>query len=54
MAVAAELGDVLWYVAALAKDLNVFNEIAKMNIDKLHDRQQREIGGLETTTRWLT
>ena len=44
--VAAELGDVLWYIAALAKDLNVsLNEIAKMNIDKLHDRKKRGVIG---------
>ena len=45
-AVAAELGDVLWYIAALAKDLNVsLNEVAKMNIDKLIDRKDRGVIG---------
>jgi NTP pyrophosphatase (non-canonical NTP hydrolase) len=40
--VKAEMGDVLWYLAALAEDLNVdLSEIAGENIDKLHSRQTR-------------
>ena len=39
---AKELGDVLWYVAAIASDIGYdLSAIAKMNIDKLSDRQNR-------------
>lgn len=42
-----ELGDVLWYMAALARDLGTDLEtIAKNNIEKLHSRKARgKIGG---------
>ena len=45
--VAAELGDVLWYVAALARDLNVdMQDLAKENLDKLYSRKERgTLGG---------
>ena len=45
--VAAELGDVLWYVAALARDLNVdLQDLAKQNLDKLYSRKERgTLGG---------
>lgn len=37
-----ELGDVLWYIAVLATDLNLnLNDIAQTNLDKLQSRQQR-------------
>lgn len=40
----AELGDVLWYVAALASDLGVdLGQVARANIDKLLSRQQRNV-----------
>lgn len=37
-----ELGDCLWYIANLARELNVdLSEIAKRNIDKLTSRKER-------------
>src|SRR5258706_16256096 len=42
-AVADELGDVLWYVATLAADLNLdLSDIAQRNVDKLNDRRDRQ------------
>ena len=39
-----ELGDVLWYVANLADDLGLsMQTIATKNIDKLRDRQRRNV-----------
>lgn len=39
---AKEIGDVLWYLAALASDLNLdLDDIANENIAKLADRQER-------------
>lgn len=41
-----ELGDVIWYVAALATDLNLdLDAVAKGNIDKLRDRANRGVLG---------
>lgn len=38
----AEVGDVLWYVAAAARDLGMtLEEVAKLNIDKLESRALR-------------
>lgn len=40
--VAKELGDVLWYLAAIAKDLGYpLSDIAQMNLDKLQSRKKR-------------
>lgn len=37
-----ELGDVLWYVAAMCHELGTDMEsVARKNIDKLHDRKER-------------
>lgn len=39
-----ELGDVLWYVAALANELKVtLNDVATTNINKLYDRKERGV-----------
>ncbi len=39
-----ELGDVLWYIAVVAHDLDIkLEDIASYNIDKLADRQQRGV-----------
>jgi NTP pyrophosphatase (non-canonical NTP hydrolase) len=45
--VAAELGDVLWYIAALARDLNVdMQDLAMQNLEKLYGRKERgTLGG---------
>ena len=47
VAIADEIGDVLWYCAMLAKDLNIsLNEVAYMNLEKLESRAARgKIGG---------
>lgn len=38
-----EMGDVLWYLAALAEDLDVdLADIARENIDKIRSRQSRD------------
>ena len=37
-----ELGDVLWYISAMANYLDVsLDEVARMNLDKLFSRQNR-------------
>jgi NTP pyrophosphatase (non-canonical NTP hydrolase) len=39
-----ELGDVMWYVANIASDLNMSLEaIAQINLNKLADRAQRNV-----------
>ena len=41
-AIADELGDCLWYIAALCRDLNIdMQTVADNNIKKLRDRQRR-------------
>jgi NTP pyrophosphatase (non-canonical NTP hydrolase) len=43
-AMAKELGDVLWYVAQLATELELdLDQIAQGNLDKLLSRQQRGV-----------
>ena len=42
--IALEVGDVLFYVAAIASDIGYsLEEIAEMNIDKLTDRKARNV-----------
>jgi len=44
MGFAKELGDILWYIAASAKELGVdLEEIAVLNIAKLSDRRNRGV-----------
>ena len=43
-AISDEVGDCLWYIAALCRDLNVdMKELAKNNLRKLHDRKARGV-----------
>lgn len=45
-AIADELGDVLWYIAALASDLGVdMDTLAAKNLNKLFDRKERGVLG---------
>lgn len=42
--IAKELGDVLWYIANLAADIDMSMDlIATMNIDKLQSRKERDM-----------
>lgn len=44
LSLAAEIGDVLWYCAALANDLQVrLEDIAQENINKLFSRKERGV-----------
>ena len=37
-----ELGDVLWYLASIASDLNIsLNDVALTNVEKLQSRMER-------------
>ncbi len=46
LALAKELGDVLWYLSACCDELGVtLTEVAAMNIEKLRSRQEREVLG---------
>ncbi len=39
-----ELGDVLWYLSQMARVLEMeFDDVAKVNIEKLEDRQKRGV-----------
>lgn len=43
-AISDELGDVLWYIAVLAHDLDVnFDDVATKNIEKLKSRKERGV-----------
>lgn len=43
-AMSKELGDVLWYIAQLATELDLdLDQIAKQNLEKLFSRQQRGV-----------
>lgn len=45
-ALVAELGDVLWYVAQAAAAMGVhLSDVAKMNVDKLKSRKERNVLG---------
>ena len=40
----AELGDVLWYISEVARNLNIdLDTVAVLNIEKLKSRQQRSV-----------
>lgn len=42
--VADELGDVLWYLSCLARQIGyTLEEIAQMNLDKLQSRKNRDV-----------
>lgn len=51
-AIGDEIGDVLWYMAALSRDLGIsLTDIATGNIQKLLDRQARNVIGGSGDTR---
>ncbi len=42
LAIMKELGDVMWYIAAICRELRVsMDDVAQMNIKKLNDRHDR-------------
>lgn len=44
MELSSELGDVLWYLSAIATELNVpLDDIARENLRKLFDRKERGV-----------
>ena len=44
IAIADEIGDVLWYIAALSRDIDIpLETIAQRNIEKLLDRRARNV-----------
>ena len=44
LAIAMEVGDVLWYVSAMANELGYsLTEVAEMNLNKLLDRSNRNM-----------
>lgn len=44
--IGSEIGDVLWYIAALARDLDLsMSDIAQCNLDKLNSRMSRGVLG---------
>jgi NTP pyrophosphatase (non-canonical NTP hydrolase) len=45
-ALSDEIGDVLWYLAALCRDLDLnLADVAMQNLDKLYDRKERGVLG---------
>lgn len=41
-AIGAEIGDCLWYIAAICKDLGLkMEDVAQANLDKLRQRQEK-------------
>lgn len=39
-----EIGDVLWYLAVLSRDLDIsLDDVAKTNIEKLRSRKERDL-----------
>jgi len=50
--IGAELGDVLWYIANLSRDIGLsLNDVAVMNIEKLQSRKDRGVLGGSGDTR---
>jgi NTP pyrophosphatase (non-canonical NTP hydrolase) len=44
LAIQKELGDVLWYIAAVATELGLnLDEVAQANLDKLNSRKERAV-----------